>query len=185
MDIIKMWITDLSIIGSDSSLLPNRHHAPTCAIRIYLSNSNWLPGHYLILKWREDKLYFFVHAMVYTCFLSHDNYHDCFLVWWWISPEHWQKRVWYIQNALILESWNDSSDADWLRQVYSTKLIQVPYQVYTRFMNIQITIYPWHIMNNRHVGRPLLRSYLTAGIGATRKGKACTAMVKKRNATWC
>ena len=38
-------------------------------------------------------------------------------------------------------------------------------------------IYRWYIMNNRQVGRPPLRSYLTAAMEANRKGKACTAMM--------
>ena len=52
------------------------------------------------------------------------------------------------------------------------KQIQVPYQVYITFMNIQINISPWHINYYKHIGRPPLRSYLTVDMEATRKGKA-------------
>ena len=58
------------------------------------------------------------------------------------------------------------------------KKIQVQYQVYITFMNIQLIISPWHIYDNKHVGRLPLRSYLTADMEATRKGEACTAVMK-------
>ena len=54
--------------------------------------------------------------------------------------------------------------------------IQVPYQVYMHLVKIHITVYSWYIMKHRHVRRPPLRSDLTAGMEATRRGKACTAM---------
>ena len=58
------------------------------------------------------------------------------------------------------------------------KQIQVPYQIYRAFVNIQIIISPWHINDYKHVGRPPLRSYLTADMEATRKGKVCTAVME-------
>ena len=58
------------------------------------------------------------------------------------------------------------------------KKIQVQYQVYITFMNIQLIISPWHIYDYKHVGRLPLRSYLTADMEATRKGEACTAVMK-------
>ena len=58
------------------------------------------------------------------------------------------------------------------------KKIQVQYQVYITFMNIQLIISPWHINDYKHVGRLPLRSYLTAVMEATRKGEACTAVMK-------
>ena len=58
------------------------------------------------------------------------------------------------------------------------KKIQVQYQVYITFMNIQLIISPWHINDYKHVGRPPLRSYLTADMEATRKEEACTAVMK-------
>ena len=45
-------------------------------------------------------------------------------------------------------------------------------------MDIQIIISPWHINDYKHVWRPPLQSYLTADMEATRKGKACTAVVE-------
>ena len=39
------------------------------------------------------------------------------------------------------------------------KKIQVQYQVYITFMNIQLIISPWHIYDYKHVGR---LPYLTA-----------------------
>ena len=45
-------------------------------------------------------------------------------------------------------------------------------------MNIQLIISPWHINDYKHVGRPPLRSYLTADMEATRKGEACTAVME-------
>ena len=39
-------------------------------------------------------------------------------------------------------------------------------------------------MNLMHVGRPPLRSYLTAGMGATRRGIACTRSERIHNATF-
>ena len=48
------------------------------------------------------------------------------------------------------------------------KMIQVQYQVYITFMNIQLIISPWHIYDYKHVGRLPLRSYLTADMEATR-----------------
>ena len=45
-------------------------------------------------------------------------------------------------------------------------------------MNIQLIISPWHIYDYKHVGRLPLRSYLTADMEATRKGEACTAVMK-------
>ena len=39
-----------------------------------------------------------------------------------------------------------------LRQIYLTKQIQIPNQVYRSFINIEITISTWYIMNYRHVG---------------------------------
>ena len=58
------------------------------------------------------------------------------------------------------------------------KKIQVPYQAYISFIDIQITIHPCHMINHRHVGRPPLRSYLTTDMEDTRKGKACTAVTE-------
>ena len=71
----------------------------------------------------------------------------------------------------------------WTQTKTQTKFIQqkqmhVPYQFYITFMNIQIIISPWHICDYKHVGRPPLRSYLTADMEATLKGKACTAMME-------
>ena len=57
------------------------------------------------------------------------------------------------------------------------KYIQVPYQVYMSFLEIQITLYSLYMNNHRHVGRHPLRSYLTADMKATRKGKACAAVM--------
>ena len=63
--------------------------------------------------------------------------------------------------------------------------IQVPYQVYMHLVKIQITVYSWYIMKHRHVRRPQLRSDLTAGMEATRRGKACTAMfILKTTSCW-
>ena len=66
------------------------------------------------------------------------------------------------------------------------KWIQVPYQVYMHKGKIQITVYPWYIMKHRHVRRPPLRSDLTASMEATRRGKACTAMLysKQLHINW-
>ena len=54
------------------------------------------------------------------------------------------------------------------------------YKYHIRFTciwsKIQITVYSWYIIKHRHVRRPPLRSDLTAGMEATRRGKACTAM---------
>ena len=58
------------------------------------------------------------------------------------------------------------------------KQIQVPYQLYITFMNIQIVTSPWHITDYKHVVRPPLRSYLTADTEATQKGNACTAVME-------
>ena len=58
------------------------------------------------------------------------------------------------------------------------KQIQVQYQVYIPFMHIQKIISPWHINDYKHVGRPLLRLYLTADIEATRKEKSCAAVME-------
>ena len=63
-------------------------------------------------------------------------------------------------------------------KVYSSQII--PYHVYIRFMNIQVTIYPCYMMSHSHVGRPPLRSFLTASMEATKKGKACTAMMERK-----
>ena len=56
----------------------------------------------------------------------------------------------------------------WLRLKRSLfnkkKQIQASHLVHTRFVNIQMAIYPWYMMNHSHVGRPLPRSYLTAGM---------------------
>ena len=49
------------------------------------------------------------------------------------------------------------------------KQMQVPCQVYMTFIDIQIIIRPWHINDYKHIGRPP---------EATRKGKACTAVVE-------
>ena len=66
-----------------------------------------------------------------------------------------------------------------LRQnVFNTNRCKWPYQVYTNFTNMQVTIYSWYIMNQRQVGRPPLRSYLTAGTEATRKGRTFTVMME-------
>ena len=54
------------------------------------------------------------------------------------------------------------------------------YKYHIRFTciwsKIQITVYSWYMIKHRHVRRPPLRSDLTAGMEATRRGKACTAM---------
>ena len=54
------------------------------------------------------------------------------------------------------------------------------YKYHIRFTciwsKIQIPVYSWYIIKHRHVRRPPLRSDLTAGMEATRRGKACTAM---------
>ena len=51
-------------------------------------------------------------------------------------------------------------------------------KIHEYFMNIQLIISPWHIYDYKHVGRLPLRSYLTADMEATRKGEACTAVMK-------
>ena len=58
------------------------------------------------------------------------------------------------------------------------KKIQVQYQVYITYMNMQLIISPWHINDYKHVGRLPQRSYLTADMEDTRKGEACTAVMK-------
>ena len=63
---------------------------------------------------------------------------------------------------------NSESDSD---KVHSTKQIQVAYQVYITFMNMQIIIHLWHINKYRHVGRPPLRSNLTVDVETTVKEK--------------
>ena len=45
----------------------------------------------------------------------------------------------------------------------------------------QKAIYTWYMINLIRVGRPPLRSYLIAGMGAIRRGRACT----RRENTWC
>ena len=58
------------------------------------------------------------------------------------------------------------------------KKIEVQYQVYITFMSKQLIISPWHKNDYKHVGRPPLRSDLTADMEATRKGEACTAVME-------
>ena len=64
-----------------------------------------------------------------------------------------------------------------LRQVYSTKIYTSTISGLHEFLrntnNTIVLIYKSH----RHVGRPPLRSYLTAGMEATRKGKACAVVM--------
>ena len=54
----------------------------------------------------------------------------------------------------------------------------------TKTNQYTITIYSWYIMKLMHGGRPPLRSYLTAGMGATRRGRACTRSERIHNATF-
>ena len=84
---------------------------------------------------------------------------------------HW--RPWF-QTQTHSDSDSDSDSDKFIQQ----KKIQVQYQVYITFMNIQLIISPWHINDYKHVGRLPLRSYLTADMEATRKGEACTAVMK-------
>ena len=77
-------------------------------------------------------------------------------------------------NCIKWERVSDSDSDKFIQQ----KKIQVQYQVYITFMNIQLIISPWHINDYKHVGRLPLRSYLTADMEATRKGEACTAVMK-------
>ena len=42
------------------------------------------------------------------------------------------------------------------------KQIQVPYQVYTTFISMQIILQPWHINHYKHVG---ISSYICVKIG--------------------
>ena len=87
-----------------------------------------------------------------------------------------------IHDSILLDVASDSdSDSD---NVHSTKIdtdskpgLQKTYQ-YT------IIIYSWYIMNLMHVGRPPLRSYLTAGMGAIRRGRAWTRSEITHNATF-
>ena len=74
-------------------------------------------------------------------------------------------------------SWQSQTQTQ-TKFIKKKKQIQVPYQVYITFMNIQIIISPWHINDYKHVWRPPLRSYLTADMDATRKGKACKAVME-------
>ena len=79
-----------------------------------------------------------------------------------------------VYSQVLLDSDSDSDSDKFIQQ----KKIQVQYQVYITFMNIQLIISPWHINDYKHVGRLPLRSYLTADMEATRKGEACTAVMK-------
>ena len=54
---------------------------------------------------------------------------------------------------------------------------------FTKNTNIQKFRY-WYMMNLRHIGRPPLRSDMTAGMGATRRGRACTCSKSINNATF-
>ena len=45
------------------------------------------------------------------------------------------------------------------------------------WLKMQITLYSWYIMKYRHVRRPPLRLDQTAGMEATRRGRAYTAML--------
>ena len=73
------------------------------------------------------------------------------------------------------------SDSD---NVYSTKIDADTISGLQKTYHCTITIYSWYISNLMHVGRPPLRSYLTAGIGATRRGIACTRSERIHNTTF-
>ena len=88
----------------------------------------------------------------------------------------------YGLSQYCLSPYPDSdSDSD---NVYSTKMdtdTKSGLQKNITIYNNHITSY---IMNLMHVGRPQLRSYLTAGMGATRRGIACTRSERIHNATF-
>ena len=54
--------------------------------------------------------------------------------------------------------------------------------MFTKTHQYTITIYSWYKMKLMHVGRPPLRSYLTTGMGATRRERACTRSERIHNA---
>ena len=84
-------------------------------------------------------------------------------------------------TVLLNSNSNSNSDSD---NVYSTKVDTDTISGLQKKYQYTITIYSWYIMNLMHVGRPPLRSYLTAGMGATRRGIACTSSEKIHNATF-
>ena len=81
----------------------------------------------------------------------------------------------YDDDLWSIWSTDSNSDSD---KFIQQKKIQVKYQVYITFMNIQLIISPWHINDYKHVGRPPLKSYLTADMEAAQKGEACTALME-------
>ena len=107
-------------------------------------------------------------------------YIESFSVHWLMRPGHFQ---WYL--FLWVQCDNDSRLIQviiaWLRLRLRLRLRQIlfyinGYKYHIRFTciwsKIQITVYSWCIIKHRHVRRPPLRSDLTAGMEATRRGKA-------------
>ena len=85
---------------------------------------------------------------------------------------------WFVKSG----SFYSDSDSD---KIYSTKIYTSTISGLHEFLrntnNTIVLIYTWY--KHRHVGRPPLRSYLTAGMKATRKGKATSSHknVQQRN----
>ena len=86
-----------------------------------------------------------------------------------------------IHDSILLDVASDSdSDSD---KVYSTK-IDTDSKPKQKTHHYTIIIYSWYIMILMHYGRPPLGSYLTAGMGATRRGRAWTSSEITHNATF-
>ena len=97
----------------------------------------------------------------------------------------WMYILIHFSNPMLVQLIYSDSDSD-SDNVYSTGQNRYRYHIrfYKETYQYTITIYSWYIMNLMHVGRPPLRSYLTAGMGAIQRGIACTRSERIHNATF-
>ena len=90
------------------------------------------------------------------------------------------------RTSTNFRSWNtETSDSDSDSDIVcSTKIDTDTRSGLQKSHQYTIAIYSWYIMNLRHVERPPLRSYLTTGMGATRRGRVCTRCERIHIATF-
>ena len=64
---------------------------------------------------------------------------------------------------------DDDDDDDDDGKILPKNYLQIPYQAYGTYVSMQTTVFSKYIVNHSNIGGLPLRSYLNAGMVATRK----------------
>ena len=84
-----------------------------------------------------------------------------------VFDHHYVPQICYMSPPLLYSQTQTQTQTKFIQQ----KQIQIPHHVNISFTHFTNNYDTWYIMNSRHVGRPPLESYLTAGTEVPEKEK--------------